>query len=45
MKIMETIVLRITKREREREPSSYYLRARRSVVNYSHIIGEAARMM
>jgi hypothetical protein len=45
MKIMETVVLRYKEREREGEPSSYYLRTRRSVVNYSRIIGEAARMM
>ena len=49
MKIMETIVLRNIKRERERErerePSSYYLWTRRSMVNYSRIIGRAARLM
>ena len=40
MDLQETIVLRI-KRERERKPSSYKLRTRRSTKNYSRIIGEA----
>ena len=40
MDLQETIVLRI-KRERERKPSSYYLRTRRSTKTYPHIIGEA----
>jgi len=38
--LQETIVLRII-RERERKPSSYCLRTRRSMVDYSRIIGEA----
>jgi len=43
MDLQETIVLRI---KRERNPSSYYLRTRRSTMNYSRIIGEAPlRMM
>ena len=36
------IVLKI---KRERLPSRYYLRTRRSVVNYSHIMVRAARLM
>src|SRR6266566_7401214 len=33
------------KREREKKPSSYCLRTRRSMVDYSHIIGEAPMRM
>ena len=40
MDLQETIVL-IIKRERDRKPSSYQLRTRRSTKNYSRIIGEA----
>ena len=40
----QTIVLRI-KRERERKPSNYCLQTCRSMVNYSHIIGEAPMRM
>ena len=36
--LQEIIVLRI---KRERKPSSYCLRTRRSTMNYSRIIGEA----
>ena len=40
--LQETIVLRIIReRERERKTSSYCLRTRRSMVDYSRIIGEA----
>ena len=38
--LQETIVLRII-RERESKPSSYCLWTRRSMVDYSRIIGEA----
>ena len=40
--LQETIVLRI---KRERKPSSYCLRTRRSMVDYSCIIGEAPMRM
>ena len=39
MDLQETIVLRI---KRERKPSSYQLRTRRSIRNYLRIIGEAS---
>jgi hypothetical protein len=39
MDLQETVVLKI--KERDRKPSSYCLRTRRSTKNYSHIIGEA----
>ena len=39
MDLQETIVLKI--KERERKPSSYCLRTRRSTMDYSCIIGEA----
>src|SRR3990170_6037375 len=42
--LQDTIVLRI-KRERERKPSSYCLWTRRSMMNYSRIIGEAPMRM
>ena len=42
MDLQETIVLRI---KREKKPSGYCLRTRRSTMNYSHIIGEAPMRM
>ena len=46
MDLQGTIVLIIKReRERERKPSSYYLRTRRTMVNYSRIIGEAPMRM
>ena len=52
MDLQETIVLRIKRererereRERDRKPSSYYIRTRRSTMNYSRIIREAPMRM
>ena len=42
--LQATIVLRI-RRERDRKPSNYYLRTRRSMMKYSRIIEEAPMRM